>query len=170
MENYDDFFQEGPELQNQFNDDALLLSYLKRVLPEDMLKQITPDLERLGDRVVKDIYDMGIDAELNEPYLKQFDVWGKKINEVVVSDGWQELEEVSAEEGLVAIGYERKYGDLSRVYQFAKLYLFTPSSAVFTCPLAMSDGAIRLIEVYGDQELKSIAIKKLTSRDPSEIS
>ncbi|OLS24605.1 MAG: putative acyl-CoA dehydrogenase AidB [Candidatus Heimdallarchaeota archaeon LC_3] len=169
MENYDDFFQEGPELQNQFNDDALLLSYLKRVLPEDMLKQITPDLERLGDRVVKDIYDMGIDAELNEPYLKQFDVWGKKINEVVVSDGWQELEEVSAEEGLVAIGYERKYGDLSRVYQFAKLYLFTPSSAVFTCPLAMSDGAIRLIEVYGDQELKSIAIKNLTSRDPSEF-
>ncbi|MHA1989569.1 MAG: acyl-CoA dehydrogenase family protein [Candidatus Hodarchaeales archaeon] len=169
MEDYADFFQEGPELMNQFNDDLLLQSYLKRILPENMYNEIKPDLERLGDRVIKDIYDMALQAEDEEPYLKQFNVWGHKVNEVVVSEGWQELDEVSAEEGLVAIGYERKYGDLSRIYQFAKLYLFTPSSAVYTCPLAMTDGAARLIEVYGDDELKDTAYKRLISRDPAEF-
>jgi putative acyl-CoA dehydrogenase len=66
----------------------------------------------------------------------------------------------------VAIGYERHFGDLSRVYQFAKLYLFNPSSATYSCPLAMSDGAARLIEVMDDKELLASAYRRLTTRDP----
>lgn len=36
----------------------------------------------------------------------------------------------------------------SRLHQMAKLYLFGPSSGLYTCPLAMTDGAARLIEVH----------------------
>lgn len=39
---------------------------------------------------------------------------------------------------LIAIGYERKYGEHSRIYQFAKHYLYAPSSAAYDCPLAMT--------------------------------
>ncbi len=35
----------------------------------------------------------------------------------------------------------------SRVYQVAKLFLFSPSSGLYSCPLAMTDGAAKLIEV-----------------------
>ena len=169
IENYEDFYQDGPELKNQFIDDFLLQSYLKRMLPKKIQNEINQDLTRFGDRVISDIYDMGIDAEKNEPFLKQYDVWGKKINDVVVSQGWKELDKVSSEEGLIAIGYERNYQEFSRIYQFAKLYLFTPSSAVYTCPLAMSDGAAKLIEVYGDQKLKETAYNRLISTDPSKF-
>ena len=79
------------------------------------------------------------------------------------------MERVSAEEGLIAIGYQRKYGSLSRLYQFAKLYLFNPSSATYSCPLAMTDGAARLMEVIGDEELLTGAYKRLTSRDPRQF-
>ncbi len=34
----------------------------------------------------------------------------RRIDEIKVSEGWKKLHQVSAEEGLVAIGYERKYG------------------------------------------------------------
>ena len=166
VEDYSDFFQEPPVLENQFIDDIVLQSYLKRKLPNHLYLEIERDLKRLGERVITDIYEMGKDAEKNEPVLKQFDVWGKRVDVVEVAKGWQSLGKVSAEEGLVAIGYERKYGDLSRIYQFAKLYLFTPSSAVYTCPLAMTDGAARLIEVYGDEFLKKQVYPQLISRDP----
>jgi hypothetical protein len=35
----------------------------------------------------------------------------------------------------------------SRVYQAIKLYLFAPSSGLYSCPLAMTDGAAKTIQV-----------------------
>lgn len=37
-----------------------------------------------------------------------------------------------------------------------KVYLFAASSCVFDCPLSMTDGAARLIEVYGDDNIKKV--------------
>lgn len=163
------FFQDPPRLTNQFTSDSLLRRYLTRRLPDDIRAEVAGDLERFGERVVGDIAAWGDDAERNEPRLVQFDPWGRRIDRIEVARGWRELDRISAEEGLVAIGYERNFGPLSRVYQFAKLYLFAPSSAIYSCPLAMTDGAARLIETHGDDELWSGAYAHLTSRDPAEF-
>ncbi|RME74950.1 MAG: acyl-CoA dehydrogenase [Planctomycetota bacterium] len=163
------FIQEPPQLENQYLSDLLLRSYLKRFLDGETLKIVEEDLTAFGDRVLGDIYQWGLEAEEQEPKLVQYDGWGKRVDQIVVSRGWQDLKKVSAEEGLVAIGYERQFGPLSRLYQFAKLYLFTPSSAIYTCPLAMTDGAARLIEIYGDDFLKKGAYPKLVSRDPDKF-
>src|SRR6185369_9374815 len=48
-------------------------------------------------------------------------------------------------------------------------YMFHPDSAWFTCPLAMTDGAARAIELYGDERLKDRALTRLLSRKPSEF-
>ncbi len=163
------FIQEAPKLKNQYEDDILLKSYLKKEIPSEILAEIEPNLRNLGERVITDILEMGHDAEAHEPELINFDAWGNRIDEIRVARGWKELDKVSAEEGLVSIGFKRKYNEYSRIYQFAKIYLFTPSSAIYTCPLAMTDGAARLIEVYGDDELKNEPYKHLTSRDPAEF-
>ena len=67
------------------------------------------------------------------------------------------------------MAYEGKYGELDRFLQFAKYYIYSPSAALYTCPLAMTDGAARLIEVYGDKEMKDTLFKKIISRDPKEF-
>lgn len=54
----------------------------------------------------------------------------------------------------------------SRMYQMSKVYMFDASSAVYTCPLAMTDGAAKVLEVIGSPELKKTALARLTSRDP----
>ena len=58
---------------------------------------------------------------------------------------------MAAEEGVIAYGYGKGRGgrgrdELSRVHQFVKLYMFVPVAALVSCPLAMTDGACRLIE------------------------
>lgn len=166
---YYQFLQQPVTLGNQFLEDDFLLDYLKTYLPEDTLKAIAPDLERFGERVSDEILGWARESENNPPQLTNFNAWGKRVDEIKVSQGWKNLEAVSAEEGLVAIGYERNFGAYSRLYQFVKLYLFTPSSAIFTCPLAMTDGAARLIEVYGDEFLKDKPFKNLTARDPKQF-
>jgi alkylation response protein AidB-like acyl-CoA dehydrogenase len=164
-----DFFQDGPSLGNQFEDDHALRLALGRLLPADVLADIAPDLRRIGQRAVSDIAEFGRDAETHPPRLISFDPWGRRVDHIETSRGWQELDRISAEEGIVATAYERVHGEYSRLHQLAKLYLFAPSSAVYSCPLAMTDGAARAIEVHGDEELRRRAFPRLTSRDPAQF-
>ncbi|MFN8237599.1 MAG: acyl-CoA dehydrogenase family protein [Chitinophagales bacterium] len=166
---YSDFIQSLPKLNNEYTDDNFLQDYLQTYLPEDMLQVITPDLVQFGKRVAGECIEWAWEAETHEPVLTQFDAWGNRIDEINVSQGWLNLERVAAEEGLVAIGYERTFQEHSRLYQFTKLYLYTASSAIYTCPLAMTDGAARLIEYYGDDELKGATFAALTSRNPAQF-
>lgn len=163
------FFQDPPVLGNQYTTDGALRSVLRRLLPAATLAEVEPDLVRFGQRVVGDVLPWAEDAERNPPRLVQFDPWGRRIDRIDMTIGWSELEKISATEGLVAIGYERRQGPWSRLYQFTKLYLFNPSSSVYTCPLAMADGAARALELFGDDELKQRAYRRLTSRDPAQF-
>ena len=158
------FFQEPPQLKNQYEEDELLQLYLEWKFSKKELKIIQKDLHRFGKRVVTDILALAQAAEDNMPRLEQFDPWGNRIDEIKTSAAWKELDRISAEEGLISHGYQRKYKELSRLYQLSKLYLFHASSAFYSCPLAMTDGAARLIELYGDQELKHKAFQHIISQ------
>lgn len=164
-----DFYQTAPQLSNQYDDDQTLKSYLKRTLPKDILIEVEKDLHHFGERVASDILKLGEEAEKYQPIHIPYGPWGKRIDEIQVSEAWNKLDRISAEEGLISIGYERKYGELSRIYQLAKLYLFHPSSAIYSCPLAMTDGAARVIEMHGSEEMKKNAFKHLTSTNPDEF-
>lgn len=164
-----EFFQDGPELKNTYENDRILRSFLKRRLPKEVFTEIEPGLRKLGERAATDIYAMGQDAEAHEPEHVPYDGWGRRIDEVRVAQGWKDLDRVGAEEGIVATAYERKHGALSRIHQFARLYLYHPSSAIYSCPLAMTDGAAHCIEIYGDEYLKGEPYRRLTSRNPDEF-
>lgn len=164
-----EFFQTPPSLGNQYDEDRVLRSYLEWKLPNDILLTIQPELQSMGQRVVSDIYLLGQAAESSPPRHIPYDPWGKRIDYIEVSEAWNELANISAMEKLIAIGYERKQGAFSRIHQFAKLYLFHPSSAIYTCPLAMTDGAARAIELYGNNSLKEHALQHLLSSDPKQF-
>ncbi|MCB0539595.1 MAG: acyl-CoA dehydrogenase family protein [Bacteroidetes bacterium] len=163
---YTNFVQKAPQLTNEYAEDEFLKDYLTAYLPEDVLQKIEPDLERFGKRVAKELLEYANACENNPPKLLSYNAWGERVDEIQVTPEWEKLEAVAAEEGLIAIAYERAFGEYSRLYQFTKLYLYTPSSAIYTCPLAMTDGATRLIELYGDEFLKDKPYKGLTSRNP----
>ena len=100
--------------------------------------------------------------EIQQPYLVQYDSWGRRIDQLVTCPGWRYQHVVSAEEGLIAHGYTREFGPGSRIYQFAKLYMFNPSSGLYSCPLAMTDGATRLCELLLDPSSKLAAATTLS--------
>ena len=162
------FYQSGPRLGNQFDDDALLREFVKAELPQEFHGRAEAELRRLGARAVGDLWAMAEDAEREAPVHIPYDAWGQRVDEIRTSSAWGQLADAAAEEGIVATGYERSYGSYSRLVQFAKLYLYHPSSSFFSCPLAMTDGAARALELYGDDELKRNAFRRLTSRDPAK--
>ncbi|XP_072271377.1 acyl-CoA dehydrogenase family member 11-like isoform X2 [Pyxicephalus adspersus] len=163
------FFQEQPKLGNQFLEDALLQSYLKRHLPPLVFEEASRDLKRFGQRLVKEIDSLGRECELNPPQLQQYNAWGRRIDNIITCPAWKRMKELSAEEGFIAEAYERKYSNWSRLIQIVKLYLYSPSSGLFSCPLAMTDGAAKVIETLGTPAVLQDAFKHLTSRDPSKF-
>lgn len=161
------FVQDGPRLGNQFRDDPFLQACLKRLLGSENFAMIAPDLQCFGYEVATTIKNLGQQAEAEPPRLVQFDGWGAGLDALALSPAWTKLKEIAALEGLVAIPYERKYQEFSRIYQIAKLYLFGASSGLVNCPLAMTDGAARVCELLSHKlDILSAPLAHLTSRDP----
>ncbi|MBI4512398.1 MAG: acyl-CoA dehydrogenase family protein [Deltaproteobacteria bacterium] len=164
-----DFIQAPPQLGNQYDDDPLLQEYLSRVLPKDMLGSIERELHELGELGGITFFKRQLEDRLNEPTLTQFAPFGERIDQIELSPLWREAQRVAAERGLVALAYERRNGEHSRVHQFALNYLVQASLDVYSCPLAMTDGAARTLVELGNHELADRALPRLTSRDPSRM-
>ena len=163
------FRQEPPRLDNQYEEDRALRSYLKRSLPPDVLEEVEPALAGMGELAGGELYRMQLEDRLNEPRLTQWDAWGERVDRIEVSPLWRAAERMAAERGLVATAYERRHGAHSRVHQFTLAYLFTPSTDIYSCPLAMTDGAARVLATSGNASLVEKVLPHLVSRDPEHF-
>ena len=162
------FFQDGPRLHDEWSDDLVLQRHLERAMPPEVLAEVTPSLAEMGQLAAGELFQLSreMDRRENEPRLRPFDAWGRRVDDVEVAPQWKRIGQVSATHGVVATGYERAHGEHSRLHQFALAYLYGPSSALYSCPLAMTDGAAKTLLHHGDQELVDRALPRLTSRDP----
>ena len=162
------FFQDPPRPpENSWVSDPFLRGYLARHLPPDVLRSAEPALAETGRLAGGPLYDRLASNPDAEPSLTSFDPWGKRVDRIELTPLWKDAARLAAELGLVALPYERTYGPASRLVQFALVYLFDPSTAVYTCPLAMTDGAAKTLLRSGNAELAARALPRLTSRDPA---
>ena len=99
-------------------DAALRLALLRLCdsLRPEQVRTAFDELSRFGERVGQ---YAEIGAKLNgpghEPALEQYDAWGRRVDRLVVGEGWRRLKEVAAREGIVANSYgpaREKYGKL----------------------------------------------------------
>lgn len=163
------FQQAPPQLGNQYKDDRVLRSYLERVLPPEMLRSIQGSLFEMGRLAGGELYELQLADRLNEPRLTQWDAWGNRVDKIELTPVWRLAERIAVEHGVVATAYEQKHGSLSRVHQCALAYLFTPSTDIYSCPLAMTDGAARTLMLSGNRALIDRALPHLITREPEEF-
>lgn len=125
---------------------------------------------------------MGNGTKVYPPQLIQYDQWGRRVNELHTSEAWRDLKAVAQKEGTPAIFYERKYSEFSRIYGFAKTFLFTGDSHLVRCmgfeplnppadilidlkvycPTSLTDGAAGILEMIGTEAAKRDILPRLT--------
>ena len=120
---------------------------------------------------------LGSHDRAGAPTITQYDQWGHRVDLLTTSEAWRDLKAFAQKEGIPAIFYERKYGPHSRVYGYAKalmmvgdahvvsvtshvLFLDTYFCQVF-CPLSMTDGAARVIQLMGTPAMKQDILPRL---------
>ena len=126
------FFQNPPILLNQCIDDLAIQRAIGLFLPDSIRETCSNEIKTLGNKALsKAVFDLVADAEKNLPYVKHWDAWGRRQDELVTSEGWRKLSAIGVEEGMVAEGYDNEYLQFSRTNQFLK-YLVWCGSAVWT--------------------------------------
>lgn len=164
------FVQRAPSLEDPYATDRVLRSYLSRMFGKsEAHEHLESQLKRLSAVVREELYPLQLADRLHEPVLTSWDPWGNRIDHIEVTPLWKRARELAAQFGLVATGYEKDFGTLNRVAQFSLVYLFAPSSDVYTCPLAMTDGAARTLLTHQNRTLIERALPHLTSRDPKHM-
>ncbi len=132
-------------LPNAFRDDWPLRAVFSRIVSaaepiqdltiQQVAKVLNRDLQRFGDRVVGDLLALADECERIPPHLQQFDEFGKRVDILHTSHAWKKMHNISAQEGLVALGYnedrrkcqESKKGKKTNMHfllVFLSVYLF----------------------------------------------
>ncbi|SPO19764.1 uncharacterized protein UTRI_00156_B [Ustilago trichophora] len=156
-----------------------LLSSGNSALSPTEIKRLFGSLSTFGDKVAGEYADLAstLDGPQHEPTLIQYDAWGQRIDKLATGEGWKRIKGVCAVEAIVAESYPRceakygggreKLGQHARLFAFTRSVMFSPVSKVTLCPISMTDGAVRVLEMFGTEKQKREIIPKLCSTDPN---
>lgn len=139
-------------------------------MPPQTLAAAEATLTDMGRAAAGELQAWGDACERQPAVLRQFDGWGNRVDEVVYPDAWRQLAAAAARSGLVGLPYETEtsgpaWAD-ARLVQAALCYLFAPSTATYSCPVAMTDGAARVLTDAGSVGQSREVLGHLMSRDP----
>ncbi|HEY4844101.1 MAG TPA: acyl-CoA dehydrogenase family protein [Candidatus Dormibacteraeota bacterium] len=161
-----------PELlpANTWDADPTLRSVLTVWLRPATLALAEPGLRDMGRAAAEELQAWGDACERQPAFLRSFNGWGERVDEVVCPDAWRRLAAAGAQAGLVALPYDGlvRFGADARLVQAALCYLFAPSTATYLCPVAMTDGAARVLRDAGGEGQAPEVLRHLVSRDPAE--
>ncbi len=162
------FLQTPPILPSSWTSDRTLRESVVFHLGDDAFELAADELEAMGELAVAPAtLELAARAETEPPRLVPYSAWGERVDEIIVSDAYSELGRIGVEAGVTALPYEdTPYQAKARVVWAALLHMWGPSSALYSCPVAMTDGAARTLLLHGD--LDDIAVVgHLTTRDPA---
>ncbi|MDB5544519.1 MAG: acyl-CoA dehydrogenase protein, partial [Hyphomicrobiales bacterium] len=162
------FFQQPPTRDALFPARSPLRALLRWKLTPQAFAAVEPDINAFAARCAGPLWDLAREAERDAPVHIAYDAWGRRTDALRLSPAWRALRAEAAQQGLVALAYEHVQGAPARLHQFAKLFLFHPSSAFVSCPAAMSDGAARVLARFATEDALREAFTRLTSRDPAQ--
>lgn len=162
------FLQNPPRLPDAWRSDATLREALQWRLGDDLYATASPELAAMGALATEpETLALGQRAEKEPPVHVPYSAWGERIDEIQVSDAYTELGALGIRAGVTAVPYEDgPYGPAARVVWGALVALWGPSSALYSCPVAMTDAAARTLLVHGGPSDVPV-VERLVSRDPA---
>ena len=161
------FLQTPPSLPDAWSSDAALREALEWRLGDDLYRLATPQLALMGrEATAPETLALALRAEQEPPVHVPYSAWGERVDEIEVSHAYLRLGAMGVRAGVTALPYEG--GDLgaqARVVWGALITLWGPSSALYSCPVAMTDAAARTLLVHGGPADVAV-VDRLVSRDP----
>lgn len=137
---------------NFFESDIILKEYLTSKLSGQAFEYMESKLQLTGRRAATEMDALSLDADKHGPQLIKRDFFGENIDEVKFHPSYQRLLEYAVDSEMFRVKWQpelkAKFSRELHRLGFASGYLFAMSESGQYCPLCMTDGVARLIDLY----------------------
>ncbi len=153
---------------NFYTADPDLAFLLRQHLSEDEYERAQPILTRMGAVASQRMDELAATADRQVPVLAQFDKRGQRVDEVIYSSAYRELERIAYQDFAIAACSHREGaldwpGRVPQPVKFALGYLGMQAEAGVFCPVSMTDALARVLERYASEPLKQRFLPGLTA-------
>ena len=161
----DSFLQAPPTLPDAWRSDRILRDALRWHLGDDLFSRVEDEFAEMGAwATCRPTLELAARAEREPPQFVPYGPWGHRVDEVRVSDAYLKLGRKGVTAGITALPYESSFGENARLIWAGLLALWGQSSALYSCPVAMTDGAARTLYAQGSAD-DMMVVGRLTTRD-----
>lgn len=156
-------------MPNFYEAEPAFQDLMKEVLGPETFAWAEPLLKDMGRMAAQTLPPLSEDAENNPPFLIQYDPLGNRIDEVKIHPSYHEMIKLAYGAGLGGMFYDqdlrKQHGNVPHALVFGLGYLFSQGEQGLYCPICMTEGSARLLDLFGDEQLKQRFMPGLTSRD-----
>lgn len=160
------FLQISPQLPDAWASDPLLRESIAFHLGPELFAEAVGVLREMGRiATAPQTLALAARAETEPPVHIPYSAFGERIDEIRVSDAYVALGRLGVELGVTALPYEPEpFGASARIVWAAVISMYGPSSALYSCPVAMTDAAARTLLDHGGEAERQV-VQRLTTRD-----
>ncbi|MBS1686863.1 MAG: acyl-CoA dehydrogenase family protein [Bacteroidetes bacterium] len=158
---------------NFYQSDAILRHYLKTQVSKEGHAYMEDKLQYTGAEAAGPMNELSLLADHNGPELVKRNFFGENVNEIRFHPAYWELMKVAVKSEMFRVKWEpslrAKFGKEGHRLGFAAGYLYAMSEAGQYCPLCMTDGVARLIDIFCDEEDKARLLPHIWTNDDKEL-
>lgn len=159
--------------RNFFRSDRILKNYLKENISKDGFSYMDKNLSALGKEAAGKMNELSLLADKNGPELVKRNFLGETINEIRFHPAYWELMAIAVKSEMFRVKWEpqlkKKYKKELHRLGFSAGYLYAMSECGQFCPLCMTDGVARLIDIFCGEEDKTRLLSHIYTDKPGDF-
>lgn len=158
---------------NFYQSDKIFRAYLKKYMSQKALKYMTDKLEWIGEEAATQMNVLSEQADQFGPEIRKRTPYGEELDEIEFHPSYWKLMDMAAETEMFYVkwnpelmhGFEKQ----GHMLGFSVGHLYAMTELGVYCPLCMTDGAARLLSLFGEEEDKERLIPGLSSRNGKNL-
>lgn len=158
---------------NFYKSDKILSNYFKATVSEDGFNYMNDKLDKLGKEAAGVMNELSLLADKHGPELVKRNTLGETINDIRFHPSYWELMKIAVKSEMFRVKWEpsnyKKFSDEKQRLGFAAGYLYAMSECGQYCPLCMTDGVARLIDIFCDEEDKVRLLPHIYTEDAADF-
>lgn len=159
--------------RNFFKSDKILKNYLEGNISPEGYSRMKDNLTGLGNEAAGKMNELSMLADKMGPELVKRNFLGETIDEIRFHPAYRELMEIAVKSEMFRIKWEpalkQKFKTELHRLGFSAGYLYAMSECGQFCPLCMTDGVARLIDIFCGEEDKARLLPHIYTDKPSDF-
>jgi alkylation response protein AidB-like acyl-CoA dehydrogenase len=159
--------------KNFYESDLILKEYLNRKLSDSASNYMKDKWEEIGSAAALVMDELSLDADHHGPELIKRNNLGETIDEVKFHPAYDSLMQIAIDSEMFVVKWnpELKNDFRNELHKlgFSSGYIYAMSELGQYCPLCMTDGVARLIDLYCNDSDKKRLIPKIATKNIEDL-